>query len=111
LQSTDQEDWKQHHCECQCCSRESQRVCCLSRAVSPSKSVKTSTAYEYHKLMKEALISRGVPHPPAVNQAFILEQESIDDVMAKASVWSTVSIGSRQYDSHNLDNGDSPPRR
>ena len=55
---------------------------------SPSRSVKTSTAYEYHRLINEALMSRGVPQAPAVNQAFMLEQESIDDVIASAKVYS-----------------------
>lgn len=46
------------------------------------KSVTTSAAKAYQRLMLAALMSRGVLQAPAVNQAFILEQESIEDVTA-----------------------------
>lgn len=49
------------------------------------RSVRMSTAKAYHKLMLAALMSRGVLHAPDVNHAFILEQDSIDDVIAPAS--------------------------
>jgi hypothetical protein len=41
-----------------------------------------STAYAYQRLMLAALTSREVEQAPAVNQALMLEQESIEDVTA-----------------------------
>ena len=46
------------------------------------RSVITSTAKAYQRLMLAALMSRGVLQAPAVNHAFILEQESMEDVTA-----------------------------
>lgn len=51
----------------------------------PRRSVRTSTAKAYHRLMLAALISRGVLQAPAVNHAFMLEQDNIDEVTAPTS--------------------------
>jgi hypothetical protein len=46
------------------------------------RSVTTSTAKAYQREMLAALMSRGVLQAPAVNQAFMLEQDSMEEVTA-----------------------------
>lgn len=57
----------------------------------PRRSVTISTAKEYQRLMLAALMSRSVLQPPAVNQADMLEQDSIDEVIEPARLYKPVA--------------------
>jgi hypothetical protein len=74
-------------------------------------SVTTSTANAYQRLILAALISRGVLQAPAVNQALILEHESIEEVTAptrNCEVSSCLQEGKEAY--NEAQHGHNPPK-